>query len=401
MKERVILHWHRAAAFTVVLALAAGCSQPQPAPVTLTPTVMQIIVITSTPEPTNTSLPPTATTLPTSTPAATPSPIPTATPDPNINPFTGLLIPVTKTHNIPVLIKVSNSPEVRPQTALQQADVVVEHYSEGGITRFTALYHTNLPDKVGSVRSCRLIDDELPVIFGAGIVCSGTSGGTRQVMHSSISWANSGGDIRKTVWMVGDQGYFECQSAYGCKLPMYRTPESYPPHNLFASTKNALAELTSRGMNKETSFNTWTFNTNVPTGGKDVKTVSIPYSSGSVGWSYDVTRGAWARTIGGVPHADTTTGTALTATNVAVLFVNHVTTLIVEDVGGSHGIEIQLWGEGNARLFRDGKAYDLKWQRTGNAGGISFVTSEGKTFVMKPGNTWMEMVPLDMAVTTN
>jgi hypothetical protein len=200
--------------------------------------------------------------------------------------------------------------------------------------------------------------------------------------------------------MVGDQGFFECQAWYGCKLPMYRTSEAYPPHNLFASVKNALAELSSRGLNKETSFNTWLFNATAPADGKDVNAINIPYTSGTVGWSYDTSQGGWARSIGGQIHADTTTGAALTATNVVVLFVNHVTTLIVEDVGGSHGIEIQLWGEGNARVFRDGKAYDVKWQRTGNAVGLSFVTSDGKPFAMKPGNTWLEMAPLDLAVTT-
>ena len=331
-------------------------------------------------------------------PTATPTVAPTATPDPNINPFTGLTISPTDAKTIPVLIKVSNSPEVRPQSALALADVVVEHYSEGGITRFTALYHTNLPERVGSVRSCRLIDIELPVIFEAGIVCSGTSGGTREKMHASNSWAKSGGDIKKTLWMVGDQGYFECQQYAGCTLPMYRTPETYAPHNLFASTHNALAELEARDMNKPTTFNTWSFSTKPPDGGKGASSVDVLYSSGTVGWAYDAASGAWARSIGGVPHSDAVVGRQITASNVIVLFVNHVTTLIVEDSGGSHGIEIQLWGEGNAQLFRDGKQYDVRWQRTGNASGLKFVDSNGAELPMKPGNSWLEMVPLDLAV---
>ena len=81
-----------------------------------------------------------------------------------------------------------------------------------------------------------------------------------------------------------------------------------------------------------------------------------------------------------------------------VLYVNHVVTLIVEDVGGSHGIEIQLWGEGNAQLFRDGKVYDARWQRRGNAGGLKFVDAKGNPIPMKPGNTWLELAPLNMAV---
>ena len=404
MKQRIHPFLCKAAAIVAGVILVAGCSAPAAPSAPVTPTVMQIIVVTSTPEPTSTKPAATATTAPTPTiavPTATPTVIPTATPDPNVNPFTGLALSPTDTKTIPVLIKVSNSPEVRPQSALALADVVVEHYSEGGITRFTALFHTNLPDKVGSVRSCRLIDIELPVIFGAGIVCSGTSGGTRQKIFASGSWADSGGDVRKTVWMVGDQGNFECLQPAGCPLPMYRTSEAYPPHNLFASTHNALAELVSRGLNKPTTFNTWSFSTTAPDGGKSAASVNIPYSSGVVGWVYDAKSGAWSRSIGGVPHFDAITGAQLTSTNVAVLYVNHVTTLIVEDSGGSHGIEIQLWGEGNAQLLRDGKMYDVRWQRTGNATGLKFVDSNGNALPMKPGNTWLEMVPLDMAVKVN
>ncbi len=401
MKQAVRPWSIRAISIAVLVALAAGCSTTTATPPGASPTAMQFIVVTSTPVPTSTSAPatPSATVQP--TPTATATAIPTATPDPNLNPFTGLLIDPANAKQIPILVKVSNSPDVRPQTGLALADVVVEHYTEGGITRFTALYHTNLPDKIGSVRSCRLIDIELPVIFGAGMVCSGTSGGTRQEIQKSISWANSGGDPKKTVWMVSDQGYYECRQAAGCKLPMYRTNGSYPPNNLFANTHNALQELDARGMNTPTQFSSWSFSTAAPVGGKIVSSVDIPYTSGTVNWTYDAKQSAWARSISKVPHRDTVTGKQITSTNVVVLYVNHVTTLIVEDVSGAHGIQIQLWGDGPAQVFRDGEVYEGRWQRTGNALGLRFVDSSGQVIPFKPGNTWLEMVPLNMAVKTS
>lgn len=401
MKHAICSLSFKVVSMTALVVLAAGCSSASSASSSVTPTAMQFIVVTSTPEPTNTSLPVTPSSTPQPTPTSTATPTPSPTPDPNLNPFTGLTIDPANAKRIPILIKVSNSPEVRPQTGLALADVVVEHYTEGGITRFTALYHTNLPDKVGSVRSCRLIDIELPVIFGAGIVCSGTSGGTRQEIQKSISWANSGGDVRKTVWIVGDLGYFECQQAAGCKLPMYRTNVAYPPHNLFASTHNALKELDSRGLDQPTQFNSWLFTPEAPDGGKVVSSVDIPYTSGTVNWTYDAAQSSWVRSISKVPHRDTVTGKQLTSTNVAVLYVNHVQTLIVEDVGGSHSIQIQLWGDGPAQVFRDGKVYTGRWQRTGNALGLRLVDNDGKIIPFKPGNTWLEMAPLNMVVKTS
>jgi hypothetical protein len=301
----------------------------------------------------------------------------------------------------PLLIKVSNSPEVRPQTGLALADVVMEHYSEGGITRFTALYLTNTPEKVGSVRSCRLIDIELVTIYGAGEVCSGTSGGVRQVLKASKSWEDSGGVVSKTVWMISDLGTFECGQQAGCKLPMFRTPDRVPPHNLYANAPNALKELQARGKDKPTTFNSWTFSSSAPADAQATHVISVPYTSGTVTWTYDAAKEQWLRAISGRPHTEKFTGEQLGVDNVVVVYANHVYTLIIEDRGGSHSIQIQLWGEGPASIFRDGKMIQGRWQRTGNAMGLAFVDANGKSIDLKPGHTWIEFAPLDMAVKTS
>ena len=355
-----------------------------PAPATLTPTATQTPVpsATQTPEPTPTLAPP------------TPTPVPTEP----INPFTGLTLTQEVASHIPLLIKVSNSPDVRPQTGLSLADVVMEHYSEGGITRFTALFLTNTPEKVGSVRSCRLIDIELVVIYGAGEVCSGTSGGVRQVLKASKSWEGSGGVVTKTVWMISDLGTFECRQQAGCKLPMFRTPDRLPPHNLYANAQNALKELQARGKDKPTMFNSWTFSTTAPADARTTHAISIPYTSGTVTWAYSATAGQWLRAINGYPHTEKLTGEQLSVDNVIVVYANHVNTLIIEDVGGSHSIQVQLWGDGPATIFRDGEMIQGRWQRTGNAMGLAFVDSNGNAIPLKPGHTWIEFAPLNMVV---
>ena len=359
---------------------------------------------------TKTAAPATVTATPTSistaTPSATETPVPsptpappTATPEPvePINPFTGLPMSATVASHIPLLIKVSNSPDVRPQTGLSLADVVMEHYSEGGITRYTALFLTNTPEKVGSVRSCRLIDIELVVIFGAGEVCSGTSGGVRIELKKSKSWEGSGGVISKTVWMVSDLGVFECRQQAGCKLPMFRTPDRLPPHNLYANAQNALKELQKRGKDTPTAFNSWTF-LPTPENGEPARAITIPYTAGQVTWVYNSTAGEWLRAINGRPHTEKLTGKQLGAANVIVLYANHVYTPIIEDVGGSHSIQVQLWGDGPAKIFRDGKMIEGRWQRTGNAMGLTFVDAKGNAISLKPGVTWIEFAPLNMAV---
>ena len=220
------------------------------------------------------------------------------------SPFTGL---PADTARRPVLIKVSNEPAVRPQTGLSQADVVIESYAEGNILRLNALYLTNMPDKVGSVRSCRLIDLELPVIFDAGLLCSGTSDGTLKRMAQTAAYLDN-------RILINNNGKFEC-----AKCPLYRVSGVRVPHNLFGSASRALNVLQERGKNQPSGFGSWRFDNTAPSAGTGLNTVTLPYGSGRVGWTYNPATGVWARTMVGSPHTDRATGQQLSAANVVVV----------------------------------------------------------------------------------
>jgi hypothetical protein len=278
---------------------------------------------------------------------------------------------------------------VRPQSGLGSADVVVEHLSEGSITRFTALFLTNSPTKVGSVRSCRLIDIELPVIFDAALVCSGTSPGVKPLMRNSYAHQNN-------LTMISDFGPYEC-----ARCPMFRTSDRVPPHNLFANSLNAWKELDERGNNVASTFRAWSFDPTPPQG-KATSELEVGYRSGTVGWSYDPKSQTWLRTLRGDKQIDKETRDQISAANVIVVYAHHQTTLIQEDVGGSRSIEIQLWGEGPARVFRDGVEIGGTWKRGGTVGDFKFFDVNGKEIPLKPGNTWIELTPIvgDVPVNT-
>ncbi len=306
-----------------------------------------------------------------------------------MSPYTGLPLSAEAAARKAVLIKIANTVEVRPQSGLSGADIVVEHLSEGSITRFTALFHSNDVRKVGSVRSCRLIDIELPVMFDAALVCSGTSPGVKPLMRKSYAFTNN-------LTMISDFGPYEC-----ARCPMYRTAGA-PPHNLFASTANAWAELNKRGVNAPSRFASWVFNPQPGAEGKPTQEIDIGYKSGVVGWRYDAS-GKWLRSLSGKAQVDANTGKQLGFENVVVVHANHVTTLIQEDVTGARSIEIQVWGEGPVRIFRDGREYGGKWKRNVTLGNFEFFDPSGKPIPLKPGQTWIQMAPLsgpDSGITT-
>ena len=85
----------------------------------------------------------------------------------------------------PLAVKVDNDPAVIPQSGMGKADIVVESRKEGCLTRFTAIYQSQDAPKIGSVRSARLVDIELPVIFDAILAYSGASGPVQQKLSQS------------------------------------------------------------------------------------------------------------------------------------------------------------------------------------------------------------------------
>ena len=78
----------------------------------------------------------------------------------------------------PIQVVVENSGPARPQSGLQQADMVFEYLSEYGITRMTALFFKNVSPLLRSVRSCRMINGYLDFAFDGFHLCSGVSAGT-------------------------------------------------------------------------------------------------------------------------------------------------------------------------------------------------------------------------------
>ncbi len=285
---------------------------------------------------------------------------------------------------MPAAVKISNSPVVRPQSGLSRADVVVEHLAEGGITRFTAIYHSQDAERIGSVRSARLIDLELPVLFDAFLAYSGASGEVSRLLESSDIAERTLSDWRE------DPGFFRLQ-----------IPGRAYDHTLFTDTELLWQVAAAKGWTVQPRYRGWTWSDEPPPGAQPARTVVIPYSEeySDVRYLYDPSLGAYKRWVVGEPHIDDLTQEQLSTPNVVVLYVNHVDTLIPEDVLGSKSKEIQLWGQGRAQLFRDGMVTEGAWVRPGREDPLLFVDGDGQPIPLQPGPVWLQIVPLDMAVT--
>src|SRR5919204_2749202 len=78
-------------------------------------------------------------------------------------------------HPAPLLVQIENISTARPQSGLQNAGIVYEYVTEGGISRFSAIYTSSPSGRVGPIRSARLATIALAKIYGAIVVYSGGS----------------------------------------------------------------------------------------------------------------------------------------------------------------------------------------------------------------------------------
>ncbi len=327
---------------------------------------------------------------PTETPPPTATPIPADWVGPyrfppGVNPLTGL--PVADTARLalrPVAVKISNAPAlVRPQDGIGQADVVFEHYAEAGLTRFTAVFLSQLPRRVGSVRSARLIDVEIPEMFESYLVYSGSSTGVREHIEASD---------------------FAERAFYGVEIgpPSYYRDEEIPvPHNLFADLVAVHDLAARRGVNTPPApeYSALAFSPEPPYAGEPAVQIDVQYDASGAHWEYDARDGLYYRWSDGERHFDATLNRQVSAANVVILYVNHVEDVtIVESEWEGHkrySIEIQLWGRGPAVFFRDGQVFTGTWEREGTTDMFILRGEDGEVMRLRPGVTFFQLVPLE------
>lgn len=389
---------------STVLVIPAGATEPN-VQITLpgTNTPRPAAFATNTPSlPTDTptatftaTATPTATGTATSTPTAsfTPTDTPSPTPTPNgpfiypenVNSLTGLPYPneaAMARRNL--IVKISNYPPVvRPQSGVNLADVVYEFEAEGGVTRFAAIYRSNAPDHVGSVRSARLVDLELIPMYNALLAYSGTSAPIQKLIMSSDYVYQTFSPLK------GDN----CADAGFCRFP--REGLNFE-HTLFLDTTKLYQVAERRNVATGYKARGFAFSPVPDPGGLPANDVYIDwYGQTDARWQYDATTGRYLRYTDSVPHFDALTGDQLWADNLVIIEVPHERRPDLFQRGAKNeSLEIQLWDQGRAYLVRDGQWYQGYWRRQDREPGsaLQIIYGNNTPIMLKPGRTWVSVV---------
>lgn len=298
-------------------------------------------------------------------------------------PLEGQQTPQTSTQ-YPLAIMIENHPDSRPQTGLGNASIIYEAITEGGITRFMAVYSCRGTAKVGPVRSARTFYLDWAAEFTA--------------LYSHI-----GGNLDALNQIQKDAGILDLdQFRYGSQAYWREpTPGKATEHTMYASTDKLWQIAQNNKWNLVSNFTTLLFKDEASPEQRPVSnTVTIDFSNPQykVRWLYDAKTNLYRRELGGQNHIDKATGLTLQAKNIIVQFVER--SPAVTEIN-EQGWAMKTVGEGKAKIFLDGKEYDGTWKKASVKARTKFFDPSGNELKFNPGVFWYEIVPPETKVTSS
>jgi Protein of unknown function (DUF3048) N-terminal domain/Protein of unknown function (DUF3048) C-terminal domain/Bacterial Ig-like domain len=276
----------------------------------------------------------------------------------------------------PIIIQIENSsqPTVRPQTGMQQADMVYEYISEFGIPRLTAVYWHPPSSLIAPVRSCRLITVQLEQMYRGMIYCSGAND---YVLGQVWKWPN----------VVYDYTYMYSW--------MFRTPDRFAPHNV-AARPDQITAHTAQANLPALNYDIAPAHPDVPLpGAAAATTISVPEHG--VVWRYDGNSREYLKWQDGAPFTNVGTG-QVHAKNVIVEHVTSFKDTNPANTGVHHTYNTEYYelaGEGTADIYSDGGVIHVTWKHPNRDLPVVYYDASGNPVDLNTGLTWVHVIGSD------
>lgn len=273
--------------------------------------------------------------------------------------YTGL--PINEINNTPFLVMVENSQNARPQSGLSYADIVYETSAEGGIPRFMALFSSNLPEKIGPVRSVRQYFINIST-------------------ERQLPFAHCGGSAEALTTISNNSKIMSINEIYNPKY-FWRDTTRVAPHNLYTSSDNVKSYIEDNNFIYTPSlflkFSKSFYDTNILTEANniDIK-VNKLYST-----SYKYNNGKYTKYMDGVLATEAINNKALEFTNIVIQKTN-----ITLQTDGNH-LDIDLLGKGSGYVISNGKSIEITWEKDSYNDQTKLYDKNHNEIPLTPGNT--------------
>jgi len=278
----------------------------------------------------------------------------------------------------PIAIVIDNHPEARPQWGLSGASRVYEALTEGGITRYLAVFGQQDAGQVGPVRSVRtqFLD------YAAEL-------------DAAVAHVGGNADALDLIAMLRITHVDE-----------FRYPLAYRriqrrgialEHTVFTSTAavRALAAQTAGGESQPVAPQMW--KDDLPRDHRPAAagaTIDFSTPTYRVSWVYRPDSNDYARMLAGAPDVDAATEAGLTAKVIAIAVIprTHGRTRIREDTWTFADL-----GSGQAWILEDGAVVPGTWRKAVRSDPLRFFDESGHEIAFDRGAEWIEIIPPEIA----
>ncbi|MBT3154334.1 DUF3048 domain-containing protein [Streptomyces sp. CHD11] len=259
-------------------------------------------------------------------------------------------------------VKIDNAPAARPQTGLDDADVVYTEQVEGGSSRLIAVYATALPESVGPVRSAREADLEL----------------LRQFDRPLLAFSGAQSKLKPLI----EEAPLEAVTPESEPDAYIRDSDRSAPHNLFLRPERVMDDPPG-----EAALTTGFRFGRPPADGAPQNELTVRYPAARFTFTWSGAQDRWLVSMDGTP-AVTSGGERLAP---ATVVVQHVTVRPsgFRDFLGNTTPFTETVGSGEATVLRDGRAWEANWKRPSAEDGTSFTTDSGEPLNFARGQVWV------------
>ncbi|MCS0656416.1 DUF3048 domain-containing protein [Cytobacillus firmus] len=276
----------------------------------------------------------------------------------------------TEVNGRAVAVMINNHPKARPQSGLNQADVVYEMLAEGDVTRFLAIFQSERPEMIGPVRSSRDYYIELAKGYDSLYIAHGYSPEAKELL---------------------DQGYVDNLNGMQYDGTLFKR-ESFrqAPHNSYISFDNVLKGAKEKNYAMEDEPKSLEFLSKEEVKaiqGEKADSAMISYLDNelfNVIFEYDAGLEKYKRYTNGELTADYKSGEPVLLDNIFIAEADHQ----VVDSAGRRDINLTTGGKGY--LLQKGKVTELQWE---NIDGRILPVLNGQQAGLVPGKTWINIVP--------